>query len=159
MRDLPRMVADTAVDQTVRVVVFRKGKTQTLKITIALLEEEGVQDASVSPDSDRNGTGDELEIAELGLKLATLSDEARAQFGIADDITGVVVLDVVAGGPADEKGLRPGDIIVEVGQEPVSSPSEVTAQVADAVAADRQSVLLLIQSGGDLRFVPLAIDG
>jgi serine protease Do len=159
MRDLPRMVADTAVDQTVRVVVFRKGKTQTLKITIALLEEEGVQDASVSPDSDRSSTGDELEVAELGLKLATLSDGARAQFGIADDITGVVVLDIVAGGPADEKGVRPGDVIVEVGQEPVSSPSEVTARVADAVAADRKSVLLLIQSGGDLRFVPLAIGG
>jgi serine protease Do len=159
MRDLPRMVADTAVDKTVRVVVFRKGKTQTLKITIALLEEEGGRVAAKVPDSDPGDPGDELELTELGLTLATLSASARSQFGIADDVTGVVVTGVVNGGSADGKGVRPGDVIVEVGQEPVDSPTEVEVRVADAAAAGRKSVLFLIQSGGDLKFVPLKIGG
>ncbi|MEL6481195.1 MAG: Do family serine endopeptidase, partial [Pseudomonadota bacterium] len=45
MRDLPRIVAETAVGSTVRVVVFRKGKTQSVKVTLGLLEEQ----ASVTP--------------------------------------------------------------------------------------------------------------
>jgi serine protease Do len=160
MRDLPRMVADTAVDSTVRVVVFRKGKTHTLKITIALLEEEGGGVAVKAPDSDSGPeTIDTLELTELGLALGTLSADARTKFGIADDVTGVVVIDVANGGSADEKGVRPGDVIVEVGQEPVGSPAEVEARVADAATEGRKSVLFLIQSGGDLRFVPLSIGG
>jgi serine protease Do len=158
MRDLPRMVADTEVDKTVRVVVFRKGKTLTLKITIALLEEQGGTVTAKTPDTEEQGA-DDLELTALGLTLGTLSANARSQFGIPDDITGVVVTGVANGGSAAEKGVRPGDVIVEVGQEPVTSPGEVDARVADAVTAGRKSVLFLIQSGSDLRFVPLSLGG
>jgi serine protease Do len=158
MRDLPRMVADTEVDKTVRVVVFRKGKTLTLKITIALLEEQGGTVTAKTPDIEEQGA-DDLELTALGLTLGTLSANARSQFGIPDDITGVVVTGVANGGSAAEKGVRPGDVIVEVGQEPVTSPGEVDARVADAVTAGRKSVLFLIQSGSDLRFVPLSLGG
>jgi len=155
MRDLPRMVADTEVGKAVRVIVFRKGKTQTLKVTIALLE-EGEKVATV-PTGDEDVS--ELELESLGLRLATLGTEARAEFGIADEVAGVVVTKVAPASPAEEKGVRPGDVIVEVGQEPVASPAEVESRIADAREAARSSVLFLIQSGGDLRFVPLSIDG
>ena len=158
MRDLPRMVADTEVDKAVRVVVFRKGKTLTLKVTIALLEEEGSTQAAAS-DSGADSGAIELELASLGLTLGTLTDDSRAQFGIADDISGVLITSVTDGGPAFGKGIRPGDVIVEVGQEPVAAPEEVDVRVKAAVEAGRGSVLLLVQSGGDLRFVPLAIGG
>jgi serine protease Do len=158
MRDLPRMVADTAVGKAVRVVVFRKGKTETLLITVALLAEETAPVTAAVPPGD-SGAGDALELSELGLTLGKLSTDVRTQFGIPDDVSGVVVIDVANGGSADEKGIQAGDVIVEVGQEPVSDPADVDARVADAVAAGRKSVLFLIQSGGDLRFVPLAIGG
>jgi serine protease Do len=158
MRDLPRMVADTEVGKAVRVVVFRKGKTLTLKITIALLDEPGAEVTEKAPDAD-TGASDDLELTEFGLRVGTLSAENRAQFAIPEDISGVVVTGVANGSSADEKGVRPGDVIVEVGQEPVGTPAEVEARVADAVTAGRKSVLFLIQSGGDLRFVPLAIGG
>ena len=158
MRDLPRMVADTDVDKSVRVVVFRKGKTETLLITIALLEEETAPVAVKSPEDD-SGATDALELTELGLTRGSISADVRTQFGIPDDVSGVVVVDVANGGAADEKGIQAGDVIVEVGQEPVNTPGEVDARVADAVAAGRKSVLFLIQSGGDLRFVPLAVGG
>ncbi|HUS55165.1 MAG TPA: DegQ family serine endoprotease [Thermohalobaculum sp.] len=158
MRDLPRMVAETAVDKAVRVVLFRKGKTETLLITIALLEEENAPVTAKASEPD-SPVSDALELPELGLTLGTLSADFRAQFGIPDDVSGVVVIDVASGGSAGEKGISAGDIIVEVGQEPVGSPAEVDARVADAITAGRKSVLLLIQSGGDLRFVPLAVGG
>ena len=158
MRDLPRMVADTPVEKAVRVVVFRKGKTQTLKVTIGLLE-EGEQAAAQPASIDRDDTGAGTELGGLGLTLRPLSSGARAEFGIADEVNGVLISEVDGSGVAAEKGVSPGDVIVEVGQEPVSSPAEVEARVAEAKEAGRKSVLFLIQSKGDLRFVPLGLDG
>lgn len=155
MRELPRIVADTEVEKTVRVVVFRKGKTQTLKVKVGLLKEEE-EVAAVPP---QGGLGETLAVADVGMTLAPMSEEARSQFGIGAEVSGVVVTEVTAGSAAAEKGVRPGDVVVEVGQEPVSDPAEVEAKVAEAVAAGRKSVLFLIQSGADLRFVPLAIGG
>jgi serine protease Do len=155
MRALPRIVADTEVGKTVRVVIFRKGKTQTLKVEVGLLEEEE-EVAALPPEG---GMGETLALPEVGMTLAPLSESARAQFDITGDVSGVVVTEVVNGGVADAKGVRPGDVIVEVGQEPVTEPSEVEAKVAEAVSAGRKSVLFLIQSGADLRFVPLTVGG
>ncbi len=158
MRDLPRMVAETDVDKAVRVVVFRKGKTLTLKVTIALLEEDGTQ-ASAPATEDGGAETKALELAQLGLTLGDLTSDARTEFGIPDNVTGVLITGITEAGSAAEKGLRPGDVIVEVGQEPVVAPEDVEAKVNEALEAGRGSVLLLVQSGGDLRFVPVTIGG
>ena len=160
MRDLPRMVAETPVDSTVRVVVFRKGKTQTVKVKIGLLEE--AETTAATPEAggaDTATPSSETELKTLGLSMRPLSSAARAEFNIADDVAGVLISGVAEGGPAAEKGVRPGDVIVEVGQEPVSSPAEVRTRVRDASDAGRKTVLFLIQSGADLRFVPLSFAG
>ena len=62
-------------------------------------------------------------------------------------------------GPAAERGLRPGDIIVEVAQVKVNTPSELANKVRAAEGSGRKSVLLLVQRGGDLRFVAVRLDG
>ncbi|MEM9140630.1 MAG: PDZ domain-containing protein, partial [Pseudomonadota bacterium] len=94
---------------------------------------------------------------DVGLTLRALSSSARSEFGIADEVKGVLVSEVAPDGAAAEKGVRPGDVIVEVGQEPVTNPTDVEERVKAAAGAGRKSVLFLIQSQGDLRFVPLAI--
>ena len=153
MRDLPRMVADTDVDKAVRVVVFRKGKTQTLKVTIGLLDEGETTQAALKEETTEEN---ETTLDAFGLTLRPLSEAARAEFNVAEDVSGVLISDVAAGSVAAEKGVSAGDVIVEVGQEPVTSPTEIEAKISDAVDANRKSVLLLIQSEGDLRFVPLS---
>jgi serine protease Do len=155
MRDLPRMVAETEVDKTVRVVIFRKGKTQTVTAKVGLLKEE---EPAAAPEPEAE-TVDMLSLGGVGLTLAPLSPEARARFAIADEVTGVVVTDVAGGSPAAEKGVSPGDVIVEVGQEPVTAPAEVEAKVAEAISLGRDKVLLLIQRGDDVRFVALDVGG
>ncbi|HUF56332.1 MAG TPA: DegQ family serine endoprotease [Thermohalobaculum sp.] len=159
MRDLPRMVAETAVEQTVRVIVFRDGKTRTLPVKIGLLEEataDGMaepEDAGEGePDADEPGTA-----VVLGMTLSPLSGADRERYDISDDVSGVLVAGVEQGSPAVEKGIREGSLIVEVGQEPVSSPAEVAEGVEAARENGRKSVLLLIRSGEDLRFVPLPL--
>jgi len=156
MRDLPRMVAETPVGKTVRVTFFRDGRTQTVKVLLGRLEE---QQAALTPEPDAAGQAPEpaTDLAGLGLSLGRLTEERRAGFGIGEGVTGVVVTEVAPDGPAAAKGLKPGDVIVEVGQEPVESAAEVEERVGSARAAGRGSVLLLVQSGADLRFVPLPI--
>jgi len=156
MRDLPRLVADTDVDKTVRVVVFRKGKTQTLKVTVGLLNEEqlvNAEDVVPGPDDESPTTA----LPSVGLTLRPLSSAARSEFGIPEEVNGVLITEVDPAGPAAEKGVRPGDVIVEVGQEPVTTPAEIVAKVEAAEEKDRRSVLFLIQSEGDLRFVPIRL--
>ena len=155
MRDLPRMVADTPVGETVRVVVLRKGQTQTLRVTLGRLEDQETASASGAPAAPEEDGA----VEGLGMSLSALSDAMRAQYGIAEDVSGVVITEVAPGGPAASKGLQPGQVIVEVGQEPVATPAEVRARIEDARGEGRSSVLLLVQAGADLRFVPLAIGG
>jgi serine protease Do len=125
-----------------------------LKATVGLLNEEGEAAAAAA---DEEQVVDTTEVPRVGMSLRPLSQSSRAEFGIAEDVEGVLVSEVADGGPAAEKGVRPGDVIVEVGQEAVRTPSEVEEQVAKAADAGRKSVLFLIHSGGDLRFVPLAL--
>jgi serine protease Do len=154
MRDLPRFVADTEVGKAVRVTVFREGGTQTLRATVGLLNEEGEAAAAAADEED---PGEATELPQVGLTLRALSQSARVEYGIAEDVEGVLVSEVAEGGPGAEKGISPGDVVVEVGQEAVTMPADVEEQVARAVEAGRKSVLFLIHSAGDLRFVPLTL--
>ena len=79
------------------------------------------------------------------------------QFELEEGSEGVVVTDVENESAAQEKGLRPGTLIVEINQDKVSSPAEVAAKIDEARKAGRRSVLLLVDQAGDLRFVALKI--
>ncbi len=153
-RELVRLVAKTGVGSTVRVVVFRDGGTETLLVTLGRLEEALLASAT---------DGNTLEPAEApqfsiqGLLLGQLTDEYRGQFMISSDVNGVVILEVDDGSQAAEKGLRPGDVIMEVSQNPVSTPKDVVDRIETARDAGRRSILLLVRSGGSGRFVALAL--
>jgi len=79
------------------------------------------------------------------------------QFELDEDSEGVVIVDVERESNAREKGLRPGTLVVEINQEKVSSPAEIAAKVEEAREAGRRTVLLLIDQGGDIRFVAVRI--
>ncbi|MEM8793470.1 MAG: DegQ family serine endoprotease [Pseudomonadota bacterium] len=161
MRDLPRMVAETPVGKAVRVVVFRKGKTVTVKVDLGRLE-GSVADAggaATAPVKEDTSGGEATQVPEMGFSIKPLSDGVREEFGLASDVNGVLITGVADGGPAASKGIQPGDVIVEVGQEPVTAPDAVIAKVDAAKKADRRSVLFLIQTGADLRFVPISFAG
>ena len=86
-----------------------------------------------------------------------LTDEVRTEFEVGDETDGVMVIDVDAASAAAEKGLRPGDIIVEVGQEQVSTPAEVASKIESHQQQDKNTVLLLLDRSGDLQFVAVRL--
>ena len=60
---------------------------------------------------------------------------------------------------AFEKGIRSGDLISEVGQQPVTTAADVSSALKAAKEAGRKSVLLLVRREGNPRFVALSLEG
>ena len=67
------------------------------------------------------------------------------------------MIDVKPGSPAEERGIRSGDVILEVAGKEVHDPADVKAALEDARAGRQASVLMLVRSGDDQRFVALPV--
>ena len=155
MRDLPRMVADTPVGSEVDVELWRRGSRQVVSVALGRLEESDIE-MGMPPGMDGDGDGDPS-ASIFGLTLESLTQQRRMELDLPDDVEGVVITGVETDSDAARKGVRPGDLIVEVGQEPVARPEDVVARVTAAREDGRNSVLFLLQSGGELRFVALSL--
>ncbi len=156
MRNLPLIVAQTDIGKEVPVTVWRDGKEVTLSVKVGELPDDQKQAAAGSKAAPAPA-GKPVELAGLGIKLAELTPELRAKFSIPQEQKGVVIVDVEGGSPAAERGIKPGDLIVEVAQEGVTTPADVSDRVEKARKANRKSVLMLVQSGESPRFIPLPV--
>ena len=157
MRELPRMVAETAIGKAVDVVVLRRGERVGLEVTLGRLNEATeVAEASDDTKGEPAETPAQKEI--LGMILSELDEAGRAEFSIEEDVTGVLIKQVAPGSSAEERRVQAGDVIKEVAQEPVSTPADVIAEVEKLKEAERRSALLLLSNqSGELRFVPVRI--
>jgi serine protease Do len=94
----------------------------------------------------------------LGLELSAMTAELQKRFNLKADAKGVVVTRVEPDSPAGEKRVQPGDVILEVNQEAVSSPADLAKKVDAAKQAGKRSVLLLVGNGqGDTRYVAVTL--
>ncbi|WP_398484228.1 Do family serine endopeptidase [Tardiphaga sp.] len=154
-KDLSRAVAASPVGKAVDVLIIRKGKEETKKVTLGRLEDDKPVQASLkaAPEAEKPATQ-----KALGLDLTGLSKELRTKYKIKDSVKGVVVTGVDKGSDAAEKRLSAGDVIVEVAQEAVTNAADVSKRI-DAVKKDgKKSVLLLVSNAeGELRFVALSV--
>jgi serine protease Do len=95
----------------------------------------------------------------LGMSLSLISPELRKTFNIAESVEGVMVTEVVPGSSAAEKGLKPGDVIVEVAQEFMKTPDAVTSKVQSLKREGRRNAQMMVASGdGDLRFIAVPME-
>ena len=153
--DLPRIVASTPVGQKVDVAVVRKGDEVTKAVTLGRLEDnEKPQQANV-----RQPDPESAVRQALGLNLSSVTDELRKRYNIKDGQKGVVVTRVDPNSNAADKRIQPGELIVEVGQEAVSTPADVTKRIDALKKEGRKSVLLLVAAAnGDVRFVAVGLE-
>ncbi len=155
-RTLPRVVGETPVGQSVPLSIWRDGRAQTLQVTIRAFPEEAAKPAAASAPAKPSGPAP-VDLAGLGMKLAGIDDALRQKYQLAGAQKGVVVTDVGQAGAAADRGIRAGDVIVEVQQSEVAQPSDVQARIDDARRQKRPSVVMLVQSGEGMRWVPLPI--
>ena len=156
MKLLPRIVAETDIQRSVPVTIWRDGKQQTVQVTVGELPDDPAKLADATPDKPETSPK-QLALSGLGVTLAPLTDEARDKFSIGRDQKGVLITDVDGGTPAADRGLKAGDVILEVQQVEVATPSDVQAQVDKARKAGRGSVLMLVQGADGSRWVPLSL--
>ncbi len=151
MRDLPRLVAAANPAHEVTLEVWRAGTTEELSAVIATSDEESNPLATTDHDESADTP------ATLGVAVATLTPPLRAQFGLSEDVDGVVITAVDPAGPAAQQGLRPGDVIVMIGQQKVSSAQQV-AEALDAYSDKEQAAVpLLVHRDGNDRFVAIRL--
>ena len=158
-RKLPRIVADTAVGKSVKVVVWRAGREVTLNITLGELEKFDEANLSANAPDDEPAKAVERSFDELGLSLSTITPAIAEELGLDKDVEGVIITNVDGDSAAAENGLRQGDVITEIFQEKVLTPDAVEAKIEDARSRGLRSILLTVRSGDDQRFVGLRIDG
>lgn len=143
-RDLARKIAGYPPETDVTLGVWRDGAKETVKVKLGTLEDKATV-ASLKP------TGkDTAFVDSLGIELAS-----AAKVGAGDK--GVVVTDAVADGPAAEKGLKRGDVILEVAGKSVSEPGDVASAVLAANENGRKAVLMRVESDGATRFIAVPV--
>ena len=152
-RDLVRRVGDSTVGASARMVVFRDGKTQTLKVVLGRRETaENAVPAVATAEA-------EPEVAEvMGLSLSSITSELREELDLGENASGLVVVDVDGDSEAYEKGLRAGDLITEAGQQKVADVTAFGERIKAAKEGGRKSILLLVRRAGEPRFVALSLD-
>jgi serine protease Do len=150
-RELVRVVAETPVGEKVDIVVFRDGKEERLQVEVGLLEEATLAAAPGAPRPEAPAAKETV----LGMTVSTVDDALRQRFALEREVTGLIVTELDSTSDAYAKGMREGDVIAEVGQEPVASPKEMRDRIEAAEEAGRNSILLLVRRDGQPRFVAL----
>jgi serine protease Do len=135
-RELAMMVADTHAGSTAKLTVWRDGHVQPLTVTIGTQSKE--QTASHDEQSG---------VAPVGMALAPLSPDGRSQLGLDPSAKGVVVAQVTPDSRASESGVHAGDVIVRIGNDAVTTPSEAASKIRSAEQQKKAVPLLVMRDG------------
>lgn len=154
-KDLPRRIADTKTGTQVTLEILRRGQIQHIPVKVDRLPDD---DALAKMDP-RSNSDSPTDTQELGLSLAPLTPETRQRYQVADDASGVLVTKVKPGSPAEQAGIRAGNLISMVGQEQVRSPEELATKIRQAAKAKQTRLLLLVEREGEKQFVTLRFSG
>ncbi|MEO0815884.1 MAG: Do family serine endopeptidase [Pseudomonadota bacterium] len=141
VRALTRIVADAGVETTASLEIVRDRRARTVDVTLGELDPgREAETPEVLP---------ELAVTDnaLGVEFAPLDDDTRRRYGVPSDINGVVVNAVSPRGASFGK-LEKGDVILEMGFDPVSTVSDALEEMEDAVAQPETPLLLQVWRGG-----------
>ncbi len=127
--DLPRMIGERRPGEQVRVTLLRQGKRLEKTVTLAELDEPESAASTATPPNN----------APFGLAVRPLTPQEQRSRGIDQ---GVVV--TAASGAAAQAGIQPGDVILAVNQQPVTTPAELKALLAKA---GKQAAILIDRDG------------
>jgi serine protease Do len=138
--DLARRIAALGPKKTVKLGLIRNGSPMTIDVTLGTMPAEKTAAAESRNSDDDEGSA----LAKLGLTLRP----AHGQ-------DGVVVAEVDPDGAAADKGLKQGDVILEVAGKSVKRPGEVVDAIHAAKADGKKSVLVRVKSNDGERYLTL----
>ena len=144
LNDLPRLVAATPVDKSVKVTVFRDGKEREVKVKVGRLDDGEQEIGGV----DKEGGG------VLGITVAKVTPELAERFSL-EGKEGLLITRIDPGGPAAEANLRVGDLIVEADGKGVDSVREFEEAVGKLPSG--KVLRLLIQRKSTLLYTTVKL--
>lgn len=133
-------VSQMAPGTKISLGILRDGKPETLNLTVGQFH-GGKEVATNDAHEDGRQSG------KLGLAVSNLTPEARQQFDVPEQIHGVIVEKVRPASPADEAGIQPGDVILEIDRKPAESASQFASAVHQN--QDGKDYLMLVWSKGN----------
>jgi len=145
--ELQSNVTSTKPGSSVSVKVMRDRKERTVNVTVDELDLEAEQSGRQSrrgEPSEPNDTGSDS----FGLSLGNLTPQTARRLQMPSGQTGAVVTDVDPNGPSAGV-LRPGDVILSVNRQSVSSAAEA-GRVLQSVQAGRIAQILVWRDGGEV---------
>lgn len=145
LNDLPRLVAATPVDETVKVKVFRDGKERTINVKIGRLDDGEV---ALAADDEKTGGA-------LGLTVANVTPELVERYSLESD-QGILITKIDPEGPAAEANLRVGDLVVEADGKEVGSVKEFEELVGKMKSG--KVLRLLIQRRATLLYTTVTLE-
>jgi serine protease Do len=140
-RTLARKIGAMAPGTSVKLGVLHNGSEKTVTVTLGTLPDQRQANAGSQEPSEK-GT------PRLGLTLAPAGTVGAGNQGVA-------VTAVDPNGPAAERGMQSGDIILDVAGKAVSNPSDVSKEIADLHKAGKHTVLMRVKSGNATKFVAI----
>ncbi len=138
--DLARRIAALGPKKTAKLSIIRDGSPMTIDVTLGTMPADKMASAETRGSDSNEGSA----LATLGLTL-------RAAHGQ----DGVIIANVDPDGAAADKGLKEGDVILEVAGKPVNRPSEVAEAINAARSDGKKSVLIRVKSGDGERYLTL----
>jgi serine protease Do len=144
-RDLAKKIAAMAPGSKVTLSILRKGERQDMTVALRALPNDRQAKADTGMQENDGDT------PRLGLMLAPAERVAGAE------AKGLVITGVQQDSPAAEKGLKSGDVILDVSGKSVSTVDEVRKALKDARSQGRSNVLMRVKSGDTMRFVALPL--
>ncbi|ADW68293.1 Do family serine endopeptidase [Granulicella tundricola] len=134
-------VSQDAPGTKIALGILRDGKPQTVDLTVGQYGKDDQVASNDAPAGSNKG--------KLGIGVADLTPDVRQQINAPDQVKGVVVESVRPDSPADDAGLQPGDVILELNRQPASSASQLISQIHNAGNKD---LLLLVWSKGNASY-------
>jgi serine protease Do len=145
-RDLARRIAAMAPGISVKLGILHNGETKTTTLMLGQLPDQ----RQARADTEEHGIN-ESGTPRLGLTLAPASEVDGA------GNRGVAVTAVDPNGPAAERGVQVGDVILDVAGKAVSKPADVRQELADLHKDGKHAVLMRMKSGDTTKFVAVPL--
>jgi len=152
--DLSRRIANYPPGRKVKVDLLRNGSKKKLTVVLG----ERTADALTANAGPQFEEEESSTVEDLGVRVTTITDEARSRYRLPDEVKGVVATAVKPGSPAEQAGIRPGVVILEVNYEAVSSPKDLESKIEEARKNKKDAALLRLQRGTNKSYSALRLD-
>ncbi|MGC9270838.1 Do family serine endopeptidase [Acidiphilium sp.] len=153
-RDLALAISEIKPDDSAKVTYERNGHDKTAAITVEKMPANAEAAFNQGPGSNGQPAANK---PELGLTLAPLTESDRQQLNMPISAKGAVVAHVVPNSPADEAGLRSGDVVVGVGSATVTDPDQAISAIHKAEAQKAKAIALRVMRGNQAIFVAVPL--